>query len=99
MNKWLKDIPPHSIETYHGKPYTVWALRYRDWRGGEHLCFVAEKGLKRAADRIRDYKGRELVDLYDVFADETDTVGDVMKRLGDQHNHLFASNDPYPKAL
>lgn len=55
MNKFLKDIPPHSIETYHGKPYTIWALRYKDWKGSEHLCFVAEKGLKKAAERIRDY--------------------------------------------
>lgn len=99
MNKFLKDIPPHSIETYHGKPYTIWALRYKDWKGSEHLCFVAEKGLKKAAERIRDYKGEELLDLFDGFAGEGDTVDDVMHRLGEEHNRLFAVDDPHPTAL
>lgn len=99
MNKWLGEVPPHSIETYHGKPYTVWALRYKDHEGKEGICFVAEKGLKYAADKYLDNKGKYLCDLYDVFADKSETVAGVMHRLGDQRNHLFALNDPDPIAL
>lgn len=99
MKKWLGDVPPHSIETYHGKPYTIWALRYKDHSGREGICFVAEKGLKYAASRYHDYKGEELCDLYDVFASKGDTVEDVMHRFGEDHNRLFALNDPDPIAL
>ncbi len=99
MKKWMSDVPVHAIETYHGKPYTVWALRYKTHNGREGICFVAEKGLKYAIDEFRDYKGRSLVDIYDVFAEKGETVESVMHRLGSRHNYLFATDDPAPTAL